>query len=138
MQATLYGLQDNNNNGVQLKDNITRVLPIFSLDNSWYLDANLHFFGNGYTQTLEPRLFYLYVPYKNQQDIPNFDSYLSIFDFDQLFVENRFSGLDKLGDANQISFGLTTRFLDAYSAEERFSANIGIAYQFQRPQSLFE
>lgn len=144
LQSTFYGLQhnnehdrhyDDNDHDKPLNNNIARVLPIFSLDNTWSFEKNFNPFNSkdgGYTQTLEPRLFYLYVPYQNQSDIPNFDTNLSIFDFNQLFVENRFSGLDKTSDANQASFALTTRFLDAKTAEEKLSASIGILYQFQR------
>lgn len=133
VQGTMYNLRNNNDQyGNPRNNNITRVLPIASLDTGLYFSRNIQVFNIEYKQTLEPRLFYLYVPIHNQDDIPSFDSNLSNFDFDQLFAENRFSGLDRLGDANQVSLGLTTKFFDAYSSEEKFSASVGAIYQIVR------
>ncbi len=109
----------------------TRVLPIFDVDGGLFFDRQTHLFGKNYTETLEPRIFYLYVPYENQDAIPLFDTSLPAFDFNQLFQTNRFSGTDRQGDANQISLALTTRFLDHASGEEKGSASIGQIIYFE-------
>ncbi len=75
--------------------------------------------------------YYLYVPYHNQRDIPLFDSSLQPFSFNQLFLTNRFAGSDRIGDANQVSLALTTRFLDNDTGDEKFSAGVGIIRYFQ-------
>ncbi|MFU8797881.1 MAG: LPS-assembly protein LptD, partial [Gammaproteobacteria bacterium] len=108
-----------------------RALPVFSLDSGLYFDKETTFGKSVYQQTLEPRLFYLYVPYANQSQIPLFDSALPGFNYDQLFRLNRFNGLDRVGDANQITVALTTRFLDQESGLEKFRASIGQIYYFQ-------
>lgn len=128
LQSTLYSLQNNLTPSNEMKNDITRSLPIFSVDSGAFYNRNTNLFGNNYMQTLEPRIFYLFVPNHDQNDIPIFDSTLSTFSFDQLFQTNRFSGLDRVGDANQVSVGLTTRYLDSYTAEEKFRASIGQMY----------
>ena len=87
-------------------------VPIFDIDTSLFFDRNLDIGSHHFTQTLVPRLFYLYVPYENQNNIPIFDTSINNFDFNQLFVTNRFSGLDRIGDANQLSYALTTSLND--------------------------
>jgi LPS-assembly protein len=82
-------------------------------------------------QTLEPKMYYTYVPYKNQSQIPIFDTTINTLTYDQLFTYNRFSGLDRLGDANQISLGVTTRFIDQESGYEKISAGIGQIFYFE-------
>jgi len=118
-------------------NNVTRVLPIVDIDSGIYLQRHMHFFGRHYLQTLEPRIFYLYVPLDNQNDIPNFDTTLPIFGFNQLFRTNRFIGFDKIGDANQLSYGITSRFLDSYSGNEKLSASIGQSVYFKKPKVCF-
>ena len=86
--------------------------------------------GEGSTQTLEPRLFYVYIPYRNQDAIPLFDTALAEFNYAQLFTENRFVGGDRFGDANQLTLALTTRLLRANGAE-RLRATIGQRYYFE-------
>lgn len=113
---------------------ITRAVPLFDIDSGLYFERNTHFFAHDYTETLEPRLFYLYVPYRNQDQIPIFDSSVQPFNFDQLFLLNRFSGSDRIGDANQLSAALTTRFLDKKTGDEKFLAAIGIIRYFQARQ----
>lgn len=111
---------------------ISRTVPLFNIDSGLIFERNMYFFGKNYTQTLEPRIFYLYVPYINQNDIPLFDTAFSSFNFNNLFRTNRFSGIDKIGDANQASAALTTRFLDANSGEEKLRASIGEILAFQK------
>lgn len=108
----------------------TRTLPILNADTGLYLENNWSLFRHRYRQTLEPRLYYLYVPYANQNDTPIFDTTLPAFGVDQLFRMNRFVGYDRLGDANQVSVGLTSRTLDDFSGEEKLNATIGQIYYF--------
>jgi LPS-assembly protein len=110
---------------------IQRTTPLFSVDSGLYFDRHIHWGKHPYQQTLEPRLFYLNVPYRDQNSIPIFDSALIPFSYDSLFMTNRFSGYDRIGDANQISFALTTRFLDQFTGEEKLRASIGEIYYFE-------
>ncbi len=99
----------------------SRALPIVSVDSGLVFDRSTSLFGNSYTQTLEPRLYYLYVPYRNQNDLPLFDTRLMSFDYWQLFSPNQFSGADRQMDANNVTAALTTRLLD----DERRGARVG-------------
>jgi len=110
---------------------INRELPIIDVDSGMYFEKSMKFKNKKYTQTLEPRLFYLYVPYKNQNDIPEFDTSLQPFGYNQLFLTNRFSGIDRIGDANQLSLGMTSRLLDKSSNQERISFSLGEVFYFQ-------
>ncbi|MCU7834160.1 MAG: LPS-assembly protein LptD [gamma proteobacterium symbiont of Taylorina sp.] len=111
-------------------DSPNRIAPIFSLDSGLFFDKELSLFDSPLKQTLEPRLFYLNVPAKDQDDIPLFDTSIATFSFNQLFRENRFTGVDRLGDANQLTAAVTTRFIDDKSGAERFKASIGQIYYF--------
>ncbi len=110
---------------------ITRVIPIVDIDTGLMFERDAHLFGSDFNQTLEPRLFYLYVPYQDQHQIPIFDSSIQPFTFNQLFLTNRFSGSDRIGDANQLSFAVTTHFYNKKSGEEKFSAGVGIIKYFE-------
>lgn len=109
---------------------ITRSLPISSINTGLYFDRVFSAFGEQYTQTIEPRLYYLYVPYRNQNAIPSFDSSVIQFNYGQLFSTNRFNGIDRIGDANRLSYALSTQ-VDNDSGAELFDAAIGQAYSFQ-------
>ncbi len=102
----------------------TRTTPIVDLDAGLIFERDTHLFGTDYTQTLEPRAYYLYVPYRNQADLPLFDTQPLTFDFWQLFTTNSFSGADRQANANNLSLALTTRFLDP-DGVEKLSASIG-------------
>ncbi|MGH8274761.1 MAG: LPS-assembly protein LptD [Gammaproteobacteria bacterium] len=110
--------------------NINRTTPIFSFDSGLRFERTLGE-GGWLTQTLEPRINYLYVPYRDQSDIPIFDTYLPPLDMERLFATNRFVGPDRLGDANRVSLGLTTRFLDNATGTELFTLGIGQSFYFQ-------
>ena len=112
----------------------SRSLPIVSLDSGLVFDRSTTLFGNGYTQTLEPRLYYLYVPYRNQNNLPLFDTNVMSFDYWQLFSTNQFSGADRQMDANNLTAALTTRLLDD-NGVERVSASIGQIHYFS-PQKV--
>ena len=112
----------------------SRSLPVVSLDSGLVFDRSTTLFGSGYTQTLEPRLYYLYVPYRNQNNLPLFDTNVMSFDYWQLFSTNQFSGADRQMDANNLTAALTTRLLDD-SGVERVSASIGQIHYFS-PQKV--
>lgn len=112
----------------------SRAAPILSLDSGLIFEKALQADWLGVasgTQTLEPRLFYLYVPYRDQNDIPIFDSSLMDRDYDWLFRQNRFTGADRLGDANQLTVALTTRAIDGASGRERMRASVGQIQYFE-------
>lgn len=102
----------------------SRSLPIVSLDNGLVFDRSTTLFGSPYTQTLEPRLYYLYVPYRNQDNLPLFYTNAMTFDYWQLFTTNTFSGIDRQMNANNLTAALTTRLLDD-GGVERLSASFG-------------
>lgn len=110
---------------------ISRTLPIFSVDSGVYLERDVNIFKSAMTHTLEPRLFYLYIPYKDQSDIPAFDSALYDFWFNTMFRENRFSGSDRIQDANQITAALTSRLIDPATGRERLKLNVGEIIYFR-------
>lgn len=105
------------------------AIPWGSLDTGLVFERDTRWFGDNLTQTLEPRLFYVYVPYRNQNQIPIFDTGLAEFNFPQLFSENRFTGGDRFGDANQVTTALTTRFLQS-NGQEALRGTIGQRYYF--------
>jgi len=106
------------------------AVPWASLDSGLVFERPTTFAGRSLTQTLEPRLFYVYVPYHNQDQIPIFDTALADFNYPQLFTENRFVGGDRLGDANQATLALTTRFLQA-DGQELLRGTLGQRFYFR-------
>lgn len=111
-----------------------RTLPIFSLDSGLAFERQANLFGQALTQTLEPRLYYLYVPYKDQSRMPIFDSGEADFNFAQIFSENRFAGGDRISDANQATLALTSRFIEAETGQERLRATVAQRYFFRAPR----
>ncbi|MFK0087276.1 LPS-assembly protein LptD [Pseudomonas sp. NPDC090755] len=107
-----------------------RNVPIFSVDSGLYFDRNTQWFGKNYRQTLEPRLFYLYVPYEDQRDIPVFDTSENTFSYASLFRDNRFSGIDRIGDENKLSLGVTNRWIEENGFERQRLA-VGQALYFR-------
>lgn len=127
-QMTSYQLS---NQPIGYNNYITRALPIVSVDSGLYFDRDLTINKQPFQQTLEPRLFYLYVPYRDQYQIPIFDTSLQPFNYDQIFRTNRFSGFDRIGDANQVTMAVTTRFIDQDTGQEKLKASIGAISYFQ-------
>ena len=122
------------NNTAALPD-ATRTLPIFSLDSGMVYERDMtSFLGGDYVQTLEPRLFYVYIPYKNQNLLPVFDSAQAPFSFGQIFSENRFFGNDRVGDANMATLALTSRVIDNEGGTERLRVMLGERFSFKSPQ----
>nr|WP_254926042.1 LPS-assembly protein LptD [Bordetella genomosp. 11] len=111
---------------------ISRGLPIFSVDTGMTFERDTTLFGKDSIQTLEPRLYYLRVPYRDQSRIPVYDTSLADFSFSQAFQENIYTGgWDRIANANQLTAALTTRWLDASTGIERLSASIGQQVYFQ-------
>lgn len=104
---------------------ITRSLPIFSVDSGMTFERPSRWFGRDYVQTLEPRLFYLNIPYRNQDNIPLFDSGLADFNFAQIFADNQFSGWDRINNANQLTGALSSRLIDPTTGAEIMRAMLG-------------
>lgn len=115
------------NNGVPggFNRSYNRTIPRYDIDSGLYFDRFFNLSGHAYTQTLEPRLYYLYVPYRDQTSIPVYDSAYMIFNFDQLHRTNRFSGFDRIGDANQLAYSLTSRWISDETGNELASLSIG-------------
>jgi LPS-assembly protein len=120
------------NNTAALPD-AARSLPIFSADSGLVFERDDSFLGNGYVQTLEPRLYYVYVPYRDQSQLPNFDSAQAPFNFGQIFTENRFFGSDRVGDANMATLALTSRVIDNEGGTERLRVTLGERFSFKEP-----
>ncbi|MBB3102085.1 LPS-assembly protein LptD [Azomonas macrocytogenes] len=112
------------------KKSPSRSLPMVSIDSGLYFDRQTQLFSENYRQTLEPRLYYLYVPKENQDDIPIFDTGEYTFNYSSLWRDNRFSGHDRIADANQISLGVTSRWIDD-NGLERQTFSIGQTYFFR-------
>ncbi len=114
--------------------NPSYAIPSVLLDGKLVFEREVRWFGKPSLQTLEPRLFYLYTPYRDQDEIPVFDSAELSFSYDSLFRANRFSGSDRIGDADQLTLGLTSRTLDSHSGREWFRASLGQIFYFQPRQ----
>lgn len=110
-----------------------RSLPIVSLDAGMVFERDMQWGSKNYLQTFEPRFYYLYVPYRDQDDLPLFDSRDLTFDWPALFRTNRFGGADRQSDANQATLALTTRFYEQDTGRERLSASLGRITYFDTP-----
>ena len=127
LHSTRYDL---NNQATGTPDKLTRTLPIFSVDSGVTFERDFEWQGKALTQTLEPRLYYLYVPDRNQNKIPVFDTGPTDFNFAQIFAENRYSGGDRIGDANQLTTMVASRLLDPETGAEAVRAAIGQRFYF--------
>ncbi len=132
LNGTDYVLMDNNGLNPQLAryGSETRTLPIFSLDAGLYFDRDMRVVKNNYTQTIEPRLYYVYIPDRNQDRIPIFDTGLSDINLATIFTENQFSGGDRVNDANQLTLGVTSRLIDQKTGVQRLAATVAERFYF--------
>jgi LPS-assembly protein len=103
----------------------SRSLPITSVDAGVYFDRETDLFGTRYLNTLEPRLYYLNAPYRDQSGLPLFDTGPMTFSWGQLFRDNRYTGPDRQTDANQLTTAVTTRLISQDDGRERLAASIG-------------
>jgi LPS-assembly protein len=125
---TIYSYQEGS------RSDDTRTLPIFSVDSGMAFDRATTFFGRGYRQTLEPRLYYLRIPFERQDDLPLFDTSQADFNLAQLFAENQFTGWDRINDADQLTAAVTTRLLEPTSGAEWVRATLGQRYYFKEQE----
>ncbi|MNC17362.1 LPS-assembly protein LptD precursor [compost metagenome] len=112
---------------------ITRVLPSFRLKGGMTFERDQQWFGEGASQTLEPEFQYLYVPYKDQDNIGVYDSTTMRQDYYSLFSDRRFAGLDRISDSNRLSVGVTTRIYDP-AGDERIRLAVAQAFDFVAPR----
>lgn len=127
--SSYYALDDS-----VTEQRISRNLPILSLDSGVTFDRPFQFAGNNYEQTLEPRAYYVYAPYRDQTAIPVFDSAMMDFSYAQMFTENQFVGGDRINDANQLTLAVTSRFTEESSGLERLQITLGQRYYFSAQQ----
>ncbi|GAB2605588.1 LPS-assembly protein LptD [Ramlibacter solisilvae] len=106
-------------------ESASRALPTFSLDGGLVLERDATYFGRNFRQTLEPRAFYVYTPFRDQNFLPNYDSAQKDFNFATIYTENEFSGNDRIADNNKLTLGVSTRLLDPDSGAE--AARFGVA-----------
>lgn len=126
LRHTRYDLERGGGRG----ESRTRSVPVFSVDGTLFLERDAVFAGRSWLHTLEPRAYYLYVPFRRQDDIPVFDTSRLDFNYAQLFRHDRFSGPDRVGDANQLSIGVTSRLLASDTGAEWIRASVGQSYHF--------
>ncbi len=120
------------NRGGGLSSHASRTLPVASLDSDVFFERTTYRGTTPLIHTLEPRVYYLYVPYRNQVELPNFDSgALDVSILSNLFQNNRFSGVDRVGDANQVAYALTSRLLHGGSGAELLRAGVGQIHYFR-------
>jgi LPS-assembly protein len=123
--------------GVNNSSNIpdaSRTLPIFSLDGGMTFERDMTLGQGEYVQTLEPRAFYVKIPYQNQDMLPLYDTSQAAFSFAQMFSENRFFGNDRIGDANMMTMALTSRLIDNDGGVERLRVAVGERFSYEAPR----
>lgn len=132
MSHTQYSFQNLDSTAVTngYEDEVSRSIYTASLDAGLFFEREVSLFGQGFIQTLEPRIMFAYTPFEDQSQIPIFDTTETSFSYSQIFNANRFTGLDRIGDTQQISLGLSTRFLNELG-QEVFRASIGQIYYFE-------
>lgn len=127
LDFTQYNLEDSTN----FTSNPSRLLPVFSMDGGIFLERDIRIGNGNYLQTLEPRLFYLYVPNEDQSDLPVFDTGIYTNSFDTLFRDNRFSGNDRRGDSNQLTFAVTSHLIDQETGRNFGQISVGQIFYLQ-------
>ncbi len=131
--GTYYQLQRGTNdplyNATDPKTHPSRALPITSIDSKLFFERPYGSDGR-YIAQLEPRLYYLYVPYRDQSDIPLFDTGLATISYNQLFSPNRFTGGDRISDANALSYGVSWSLVDTLQGTEPLSLRLAQQYRF--------
>ena len=126
INVTQYSIDPNSAGFV----NQNRTLPIFSTDGTMVLERQTTLGGASYLQTLEPRLYYLYIPYRDQSGIPVFDSGQQDINFATIYSENQYAGWDRINDANQITLGVTSRLISTDTGAERLRAGVAQRFYF--------
>jgi LPS-assembly protein len=129
--AWRYTQYELDHTGVGVDRSPSRTLPIYSFDTGLRFERPA---GDDRTLTLEPRVLYLYAPYRDQDQLPVFDTALPDLNLVELFRDNRYVGADRVSDANQVSVGVTSRLLDTASGQQFLAATLGQTYYFQPPR----
>jgi len=111
------------------QERATRVVPTASLDSGLMFERDARFFGRNFRQTLEPRAFYVYTPWREQNHLPNYDSALNDFNFATVYTENEFGGHDRISETHLLTLGASTRLLDPDSGAE--AARFGVAQRLR-------
>jgi LPS-assembly protein len=127
VHVTRYRVSEN----VEGLEQQTRTLPIITADTGLIFERDTMITGMPFIQTLEPKLFYVYIPFKDQSRLPNFESGLQDVSFATMFTENQFSGHDRINDANQVTVGVTSRLIHPETGIERLRGTIAQRYYFQ-------
>ena len=125
LQYTSYDLQQ-----TTAEKKLSRTIPTFSLNGGLFFERDSSLFSSTYIQTLEPQLFYVYVPYQDQSALPVFDTSVYAFNINQPFIDYRFNGIDRIGDDNRLTSALATRFINQKSGKEEFMLRVGQVYYF--------
>lgn len=128
---TQYAMGANNTTNIA---DTSRTLPIFSVDSGMTFERDMNLGQREFVQTLEPRVFYVRIPYQNQDFLPVFDTSQAGLSFAQMFSENRFYGYDRIGDADMATAGLTSRLIDGDGGIERMHVLVAERYNFTLPQ----
>jgi LPS-assembly protein len=113
-------------------------VPTLSLDSGLVFERSIRLFGTDYIQTLEPRLYYVYTPYRNQTFAPVFDTGEEDFGLAQIFTDNTFVGGDRVADLNRVTAAITTRFINQATGDERARFVVAQEYYFTNPQVVLE
>lgn len=139
LDATAYqlsrGLDDPLYRAMDAEEHPTRVLPITSVDSKLFFDRSYGETGR-YRAQIEPRLYYLNVPYRDQTNIPLFDTGLTNLSYSQLFTANRFSGGDRISDANALTYGVSWSLIDTLQGTEPISLRIAQRYNFHETRVI--
>ena len=115
-------------------NSISRTLPIFSVDSGLIYERETNALGQGVIQTLEPRFYYVNIPFRDQNQIPLFDTAIADFNYAQIFSENMFSGGDRINDARQLTAAVTSRMLLPSTGQEVLRGTFGQRYYFKDQQ----
>jgi len=126
LHATSYKIDGQLVNGASTA---SRVVPTFSLDSGLQFERKANYFGSDFTQTLEPRAFYVRTPFRDQSMLPNYDSGANDFNFATIFTENAFVGNDRISDANLLTLGVTSRLLRPDTGAE--AVRFGVAQRLR-------
>lgn len=128
INAASYALDRNGGEGPR---HPSRVIPTLSLDSAWVLERDATWFGKAMRQTLEPRLLYVNTPYRDQREFPRFDSAERDFNFESIYTDNNFTGIDRVSDGHQLTAGVTTRLLDPATGAEAMRLGLVQRYLFR-------
>ncbi|MGZ5180815.1 MAG: LPS-assembly protein LptD [Ramlibacter sp.] len=131
LHSTRYSFDEPLANGLS---SAARTLPIFSVDSGLVFERPASYFGRSFTQTLEPRAFYVYTPFRNQAYLPNYDTAYNDFNFATVYTENAFGGNDRISDNNLLTLGATTRLLAPDTGAE--AARFGFAQRLRFKDQL--